>query len=72
MRHLEYLERNHLISVPSLPNFDNLGNALRMVSLPHDALEFMWYSAAKARPNKSGTTTHEPLRGKCDQNWKGR
>ena len=37
--HLGDLERNDLALVPALPNFDHLGGALGIISLPHDALK---------------------------------
>ena len=40
-RHLENLECDHLVFIPTLPNIDDLGDALRVDSLPHDALEFI-------------------------------
>jgi len=42
-RHLENLESNRLASVPTLPNFDHLGDMLGIVSLPHDTPKFRPY-----------------------------
>ena len=38
-RHLENPERDYLVFIPTLPDFDHIGDALGMVSLPYDTLE---------------------------------
>jgi len=75
-RHLENLECDDFAFVPSLPNFDHLGDMFGMVSLPHDALKFIC-TAPEARQKKSGDTSPPrlwiPMRGLLgrgyDQNW---
>lgn len=37
----ENLERDNLVFVPTLPNFNHLGDALGILSLPHNAFEFV-------------------------------
>jgi len=37
----EDLERDNLVLVPTLPDFDRLGDVLGMLSLPHNALKFV-------------------------------
>ena len=39
--YVKHLELDHLIFVPTLPNVDQLGDAVGIISLPHDAFEFI-------------------------------
>jgi len=41
IRHLEDPERDFLAFIPTLPDFDHLGDVLGMASLPYDTLKFV-------------------------------
>ena len=78
--HLENLDCDYFAFVPSLPNFDHLGDIFGIVSLPHDALKFVCIAATARQPRRSGDTSpprswipvREPLGREYDQNWKER